>query len=149
MLPGLLFGLLGLVFGVGAALAGSPVLAVMAATASLLAAGGSLVLFRQLRDAGEQTSSAVDAISLRHYELFAAQQPHTARSCLDPQTGLPDERFFELALEGRAAAARRHLWPLTLALVDVTAEPRTPEALAGLAGLLRPTLREADIACRL
>jgi GGDEF domain-containing protein len=149
MLPGLLFGLLGLVFGVGAALAGSPVLAVLAATASLLAAGWSLVLFRQLHDAEEQTAAAVDAVSLRHYELFAAQQPHTARSCIDPQTGLPDERFFELALEGRVAAARRHLWPLTLVLVDVTADPPTPEALAGFAGLIRRTLREADIACRL
>src|SRR5947209_5142764 len=157
MLPGLLFGLLGLVFGVGAALTGSPVLAVLAATASLLAAGGTLVLFRQLRDAEEQTASAVDAVSLRHYELFAAQQPHTARSCLDPQTGLPDERFFELALEGRVAAARRHLWPVTLVLVEIefagSAEPGDDnagaEALAAFSVLLRRTLREADIACRL
>ena len=74
---------------------------------------------------------------------------------LDTETGLPDQRFFELALDGRVAAARRHLWPMTLVLIDLAlaADPgddeAVGEALASFAELLRRTLRESDIACRL
>ena len=53
------------------------------------------------------------------------------------------------------AAARRHLWPVTVVLLDVqfhegAADEQTrADALQSFAGLLRQTLREADIACRI
>jgi Diguanylate cyclase, GGDEF domain len=64
---------------------------------------------------------------------------------VDVDTGLPDNFFFELLLEGRVAAARRRLWPLALVMVEIQ-----PAATVGLfTVLLRRTIREADTACRI
>src|SRR5437016_6900811 len=108
-------------------------------------------MHRRVQEAEREASSAVDAVTLRHLELFTSGN----RTVLDTETGLPDQRFFELALDGRVAAARRHLWPMTLVLIDLAlaADPgddeAVGEALASFAELLRRTLRESDIACRL
>jgi len=152
MLPGLVLGLLGLAFGVGGAVLSSPVLGVAAGACALGAAGAALAAMRRVQEAEREATSAIDAVTLRHLELFTAAGN---RSVVDVETGLPDQRFFELALDGRVAAARRHLWPMTLVLVDLTVdadhgdERVTGEALASFATLLRRTLRESDIACRL
>ena len=152
MLPGLAVGLLGLAFGVAGAVLASPVFGVAAGACALGAAGMALAALRRVQEVEREASTAVDAVTLRHLELFTSAGN---RSVVDVDTGLPDQRFFELALDGRVAAARRHLWPMTLVLVDLTidADPgddRTAsEALSGFATLLRRTLRESDIACRL
>ena len=152
MLPGLLLGLLGLAFGVAGALAASPVLASAAGACALAAGGATIAMLRRVQEAEKEASSAIDAVTLRHLELFTATG---GRSVIDVDTGLPDQRFFELALDGRVAAARRHLWPMTLVLVDLaidsdpTDESGHIESLASFAALLRRTLRESDIACRL
>ncbi|MDP9070468.1 MAG: diguanylate cyclase, partial [Actinomycetota bacterium] len=84
-------------------------------------------------------------------DLPAGPEP---RTLIDHETGLPDGRFFDLAVEGRVAAGRRRLWPVTVVLIEVGPGPqsqvgrRRSEALAAFARLLRQTLREADIACR-
>jgi GGDEF domain-containing protein len=72
---------------------------------------------------------------------------------LDPTTGLFSESFFHVALENRIAAARRHLRPVAVVLVDVVSglpegEPVPVEAFP-VADTLKETLREADTACRL
>jgi diguanylate cyclase (GGDEF)-like protein len=72
---------------------------------------------------------------------------------LDAATGLPDNRYFTVALEERVAAARRHLWPTTVLLLQLRLtddEPLTAdEGVVQFAGLLRQTLRQSDVACRL
>jgi diguanylate cyclase (GGDEF)-like protein len=152
MLPGLVLGLLGLAFGVSGAVLSSPVLGVCAGACALAAGTATVAAVRKVQEAESQANNAIDAVTLRHLELFTAAGN---RSVVDAETGLPDQRFFELALEGRVAAARRHLWPMTLVLIDITidagpGDDRGPtEALAAFATLLRRTLRESDIACRL
>jgi len=152
MLPGLALGLLGLAFGAAGAVAASPVLAAAAGACAFAAGGTTVAMLRRVQEAEREASSAVDAVTLRHLELFTAAGNRTV---VDVETGLPDQRFFELALDGRVAAARRHLWPMTLVLVDlaITADPgdeeAVAEALSSFANLLRRTLRESDIACRL
>jgi GGDEF domain-containing protein len=71
----------------------------------------------------------------------------------DADTGLFSEAFFAVTLDTRIAAARRHLRPIALVLLDVVegmpaGEPSN--AAPGIvAGAARATLREADTACRL
>jgi diguanylate cyclase (GGDEF)-like protein len=152
MLPGLSLGLLGLASGVAGATLSSPVLALAAGGCALAAAGTTIAAFRQVQETEREVIDAVDTATLRHLELFTAVGN---RSVLDADTGLPDQRFFDLALDGRVAAARRHLWPMTLVLVDLTIavepsdERSLSEALSTFGTLLRRTLRESDIACRL
>jgi two-component system cell cycle response regulator len=72
---------------------------------------------------------------------------------VDPDTGLFSEPFFAVTLDNRIAAARRHLRPIALVLIDVVeglpaGDPR-PAGPATVAAAVRSTLREADTACRL
>jgi diguanylate cyclase (GGDEF)-like protein len=69
----------------------------------------------------------------------------TLPSVVDLNTGLPDNDFFELLLEGRVATARRRLWPLALVMVEIDSVP----AVEVFTVLLRRTIREADVACRI
>ena len=150
-LPGLTAGLAGLAAGVGALVLELPELAVVAAACALLAGATSVFQVRRLRDA--ERDAAGSAALARLLDL-----PRSTRndSCdlLDAETGLPGLPFFNLALEGRVAAARRHLWPVTVLLVEIGLAPgcesgrAQSEAITGFADLLRRTLREADIACR-
>ena len=152
MLPGAAVGLMGLLLGAVSAIFGVAPLGLVAGACAL--AGGMIAIIqsRRVQEAESAAASAVDAVTLRHLELFTSARD---RSLVDDETGLPDQRFFELALEGRVAAARRHLWPVTLVLVHLEIdvppgdEHAEAEALASFSVLLRRTLREADIACRL
>lgn len=71
----------------------------------------------------------------------------------DPDTGLFSESFFNVALESRIAAARRHLRPVAVVLLEVVQglphnDPVDADAEL-VAESIRVTLREADTACRL
>lgn len=148
-LPGLFGGLAGCAFGVSGAVAGSPVLTVVAAACALLAGASSLALFERARQAERRAAIAAEELSnLRQFEVNAFSRQQTV---LDPDTGLPDARFFEVALDNRIASARRHLCPVTVVLVDFTPNPsqRLGEAVAGFTTLVRQTLREADVVCRI
>ena len=151
MLPGLLSGLAGLAAGVGAIVFALPALAGLAALCALAAAGASALLLRRVRAAEDEASAAAALTSMRDLQLAAEQ---SASDVVDEESGLPDGRFFELALDGRVASGRRHLWPVTVVLLDVELGPdvvsrgaRT-EAVRQFVSVLRRTLREADIACR-
>jgi diguanylate cyclase (GGDEF)-like protein len=152
MLASLLLGVAGLAFGVGGAVLGSPVLAIAAGGCALAAAGTTVAAMRTVRRVERRATAAADARNLRHLELFSAVGN---RSVVDPETGLPDQRYFMLALDGRVAAARRHLWPMTLVLVDLAIgtasgeEPGPAPTLHAFADLIRRTLRESDIVCRM
>ena len=148
-LPGLVAGLAGLAFGVSAAVLSSPGLAVVAAACALAAGGASLVMLERVHRAEREADAA------RHQDPPAEPEDLTL-PLVDPETGLPDRHYFELALDGRVAAARRHLWPVTVVLLDVGLQPDAEDvtearaqAFASFSNLLRQTLREADIACRL
>ena len=150
-LPGLIAGLAGLAAGVGALVLERAELTVVAAGCAFMAGAVSVFQVRQIRDA--ERDAAGSAALARLLDL-----PRTPRGdsveLLDQETGLPDLPFFTLALEGRVAAARRHLWPVTVVLLEIGLAPECEtgrsraEAVAGFADLLRRTLREADIACR-
>ncbi|MGB1882002.1 MAG: hypothetical protein ACPHTD_14905, partial [Gammaproteobacteria bacterium] len=62
----------------------------------------------------------------------------------DPDTGLLGERYFVVTLEARVAAARRHLRPLALVLVEaVTDAAGSANAVDAMlaADVIRETLR--------
>jgi diguanylate cyclase (GGDEF)-like protein len=72
----------------------------------------------------------------------------------DPETGLLDERVFVVSFERKVAAARRHLRPLCLVLLDLSSglpdeAGERRRALGRFGTVVRETLRDADIACRL
>ncbi len=70
----------------------------------------------------------------------------------DPDTGLLGERYFVITLEARVAAARRHLRPLALILLEAVHDPTgtAPSIDATIAAdVVRETLRDADTLCRL
>ncbi|MEM9468259.1 MAG: diguanylate cyclase [Actinomycetota bacterium] len=71
----------------------------------------------------------------------------------DPVTGLFNHEYFLVALDSRIAAARRHLRPVAVALVEVVegreGTDRPPADAIDVADALRETLRESDTATRL
>jgi len=150
-LPGLGAGLAGMACGVAALVLEAPLLG-LAAAAFALGAGATTVLQVQRLQQSETELAAATALN----SLLDLPQParETARSFIDDATGLPDGRFLSLAVEGRVAGARRHLWPVTIVLLEVglragCQDPRQQaQAFVEFAALLRRTLREADVVCR-
>jgi GGDEF domain-containing protein len=74
-------------------------------------------------------------------------------SLTDASTGLFNEQFFRVSLDTRVSAARRHLRPVAVVLVQVSEGVRegapAPVAPDFVAEGVRATLRDADTACRL
>src|SRR5439155_21731335 len=116
-LLGLIAGLAGLALGTGAVVLHLPVLAVAAAGCALLAGAASVLLLQRLQESERRCAGASALTKL--LDLPRPARNETA-GLVDPESGLPDRRFFELAVEGRVAAARRHLWPVTVVLFDAT-----------------------------
>jgi diguanylate cyclase (GGDEF)-like protein len=140
-LPGLAIGVIGLGFGLAAAAESSRELAVVAAVCALGAGAFSMVADRL--DAAREQAPALAPTG----PILDVPEP----PILDTETGLPDQRYFGVALEERVAAARRHLWPTTVLLLEL--EPSDEHGLHSgvteFASLLRQTLRQSDVACRL
>ena len=74
-------------------------------------------------------------------------------SVIDEDSGLLDHRIFTVTFERKLAAARRHLRPLSLVLIDIG--PGLPVgsearrlALRRWGSMVTSTLRESDVACR-
>ena len=104
-------------------------------------------------------AAALDDVDLLVDDLNAGglpepPAPSPAEDALtDPETGLLNERFFSVTLEARISAARRHLRPVAVVVLEVVegihdAAPRAADA-ATIAAAIEKTLREADTACRL
>jgi len=76
----------------------------------------------------------------------------TARQAItDAATGLYTETYFRAAVEARVAAARRHLRPVAIVLMEVTGgsgEDRYQADPSDVSEHLMATLRESDTACR-
>lgn len=150
-LPGLGAALAGLAFGVAAAGLQVPLFGLVAAACALGAGATTVMQVRRLVRLEAKLAAGAVFTSL----LDLPQQARgEAESLIDEQTGLPDARFLDLAVEGRIAAGRRHLWPVTIVLLEVelrveynNARERT-RALVDFVALLRQALRESDVACR-
>ena len=147
-LPGLVSGLSGFAFGVAGAALQSLALAVVAGSFALLAGAYAIALIRGLR-AAEQRADTLQAAHSRLDDVGTGR----GRTLLDRETDLPDGRFFDLTLETRIAAARRHLWPITMVILEARPPFGAPAASSsdwlGFTTLLQQTLREADVICRL
>ena len=74
-------------------------------------------------------------------------------SLTDQLTGLFNEAFFRVTLDTRVSAARRHLRPVAVVLMQVAQGVRegspSPVSPMVVADGVRATLRDADTACRL
>ena len=134
------------------------VIGAVAALASVLAIAAVVVLVRRLR----QATAKLDEVASR-LDTLEDEEPGTAvpppmasassNTLTDHSTGLFSQEYFDVALDARLSAARRHLRPVAVVLVEVvegladgsprTAAPRT------VADSISATIRDADTACRM
>ena len=147
---GLLAGTLSLAFGVSSLVANSPVLGLLA---GLL---GALTCFLSAKTSGPERMTVPYQV-WHHGEdgspLISAAAYGGEPSLVDTQSGLLTGRYFQASLENRIAAARRHLRPVSIVLVEIfdgrdrKSQQRSEASYVG--DVIRKTMREADIACRL
>ena len=103
-----------------------------------------------VRSLGEQLAHAERESSNRAPIVVPAKR---ADSLTDEATGLFSEDYFRVAVDARIAAARRHLRPVAVVLLEVieglrTGAPQSAQPML-VAEMINATLREADTACRL
>ncbi len=156
--------------GVAALVMNLAVLGVVAGVGALVSGLAAAALAGRLRTSQEQLTTVgadlrrsrreLDALSAvfaeettrRSAQLTAAAPP--AEKVFDEATGLLDERFFAATVHQRVAAARRQLQPVSVVLIELDGLDRAnaqarEQALTVLGDIVRRTLRECDIACRL
>jgi diguanylate cyclase (GGDEF)-like protein len=173
VLMGIVPGLAGLALGTAGFAAASPVLALLAGACALISAAAAVSAVGALRSRDDEATElreriadlevAVDAgrealeVTGRFAEMMATREIEATEKQPEPvvnrDSGLLDERYFEVTLDSRVATARRHLQPVTLLLVTLEGEDENPAAwkatLVSFAKLLHETLREADTACQI
>lgn len=108
--------------------------------------------------------AAEDAVKSLGAQLAKAQNPlegtiEAAESVVnskailtDPETGLFTEDYFNVSINARIAAARRHLRPVAIAVVEVVRLNEGDDEAADaslVADAITKTLREADTSCRM
>jgi len=135
---------------------------------AVVAGGAALVVGHELQGRARARHLQIQVDVLQHQveELRAEQAasrraaleadrdllPPSDLSVIEPESGLHNQWFFDATLDARVSAARRHLRPLALVLLEVVEGVRegalatAPAALVG--ECIRRTLREADTACR-
>lgn len=158
---GILLGVVGVALGLLAAAADLPALAIAAGVCALLA---GMSAYR----AGELPSTEPDTVDVRlepeevvPAPVLPAEEPETAElletegddSLLDPITGLYGAEYFKATVGARILAARRHLRPVAVVVLEVVADAGQPTQRSvdpeRVAAAIRRTLREADTACHL
>ncbi len=111
------------------------------------AAEASRQKLKQANDRIKSLESDLETLRAEH------SSPPEERSALtDPESQLYSEAYFRVALDARIAAARRHLRPVAIALLEVNEGPASssiPVPPARAAESIRQTIRDADTACRL
>ncbi|HEY5887919.1 MAG TPA: diguanylate cyclase, partial [Acidimicrobiales bacterium] len=138
------------------------VMGAVVAVASVVAVAALVVLVRRLR----QATAKLDAVASRLDSLddeapVAAPAPAPAptpadassNTLTDESTGLFSQEYFDVALDARLSAARRHLRPVAVVLIEVVEglPDGTPRAAAPrtVADSISATIRDADTACRM
>jgi len=159
---GFIAGLVGVVAGIAGAVFMWPSAGIISAAACAACAGVFAFSIRRaeqevaaaredamLKEAQQRAKAAADERAAA--EIMADQ--HRNESIVDVPSGLLDHRVFAVTFERKVAAARRHLRPLSLVLLDLG--PGLPDdhsdrtqALTRWGAVLAQTLRESDIACR-
>jgi len=136
------------------------VIGAVAALASVLAVAAVVVLVRRLRQATAKLDEVASRLDTLEDEEPAGTGPAPApmasassNTLTDHSTGLFSQEYFDVALDARLSAARRHLRPVAVVLIEVvegladgsprTAAPRT------VADSIGATIRDADTACRM
>ncbi|MDH3680956.1 MAG: diguanylate cyclase [Acidimicrobiia bacterium] len=181
--PGLAAGGLGLLAGLCAVALDLPLLGLIAGGMAVAAAVISLRLARRLDeqgatqllveaelralqeradDAPAEANAEPDVVLVDH-DLSGEDEDdgddeeedgdEATAALIDHRTGLFSESFFLVALDSRIAAARRHLRPIAMVLLEVVeglpADEPSPVDARLVADTIKDTLREADTACRL
>ena len=117
---------------------------------------------QQAKATADRLQTELDTVANDHDEPYLDDEhldgdevpPAGLELLVDPDTGLFSEQFFAVTLDTRIAAARRHLRPVALILLDVVEglpQADIPQAAQSgvVAQAIRTTLREADLASRL
>ena len=104
-------------------------------------------------DAADQEDGVIDTTT-RPASIDARPQVAKDTDVLtDDSTGLFSESYFRVALDARLSAARRHLRPVAVVIIDVVRgvdeERPTPIDPGLVADGIRQTVRDADTACRM
>ncbi len=106
--------------------------------------------------AEEQTRKAKLQVADSQIDSSLSQRTKTeslAAELTDSETGLYGEGYFLASVEQRISAARRHLRPISVALIEVVNDPAAPNPTyadpVAVTTALADTLRDADTACRL
>jgi diguanylate cyclase (GGDEF)-like protein len=164
--------LAGLVLATALVVESSPVLALLAGACALTAAAVAvgavaglrrrerevedlrrrIVELEQVVSAGPEATEPTGPVSEMMTTPDIEAESDEDADLTDPESGLLDQRYFEVALESRVATARRHLQPVTLLLVTLEGERNDPawrDTLVSFSKLLQDTMREADTACRI
>ena len=105
-----------------------------------------------VRSLGEQLATA-QRESATTAASPAARQSLNADALMDPNSGLFSEEYFRVAIDARIAAARRHLRPVGVVILEVieglrSESPKTAPVEV-VAEVVNATFREADTACRM
>jgi GGDEF domain-containing protein len=143
-LAALLAGGLGLVAGLAGMLDGQKGFSLAAGVFALVAAALGFVAARQ--PAVSAPSAASVAMAHGALPVMPSDEPinHSV-------TGLFNENYFKATIDTRVLAAKRHLRPVSVALVAVSAGPdrSIPADMVKVSHAIRTTLRDSDIACHL
>jgi len=174
-LPGIAAGALGLAAGMIGLGLGAPSFGAVAGVLALAAGVAGLRIAQQLEEQAAIQSLVEDELRSVRTEAkdtearlrdelatFAAEADHDYGEgdgdeendpLIDQSTGLFSENFFLVALESRIAAARRHLRPVAIVILEVVeglpGDSPTPTEADTVTEAIKATLREADTACRL
>ncbi|HZR14689.1 MAG TPA: GGDEF domain-containing protein [Acidimicrobiia bacterium] len=161
--------------GVAAAVVDAPVLGIVAGIAGIVSGVAAAALAVRLRSSEDQLVSVGKDLQRLRRELdtlaaiFAeeatrrqaddaaaagASAANPAADVFDAVSGLLDERFFAVTVQQRVAAARRQLQPVSVVLfeldgLDGAGDEARDQAVAVLGDVVRRTLRECDVVCRL
>jgi len=101
-----------------------------------------------VKSLSEQLSTAEKRVGDVSAPIVISDSGAGGTALTDPATGLLNQEYFVVALEGRIAAARRHLRPVAAGVIQVVdgrqGDNRPNAEPALVADALRATLREAD-----
>ena len=101
------------------------VLGAVAAVASVLAVAAVVVLVRRLRrprpswTRSPRASTTLEDDGRRRRARSAALAEASSNTLTDESTGLFSQEYFDVALDARLSAARRHLRPVAVVLIEV------------------------------
>jgi diguanylate cyclase (GGDEF)-like protein len=144
---GLIAGGFGLAAGLAGMIDGQKALSLVAGLLALVAAILGFVAARQPGPAARAAaSSPTHGSKANPMTVMASDEPINHIT-----TGLFNEKYFRATIDTRVLAAKRHLRPVSVALIAVSAgsDRHVPADMVKVSQAIRTTLRDSDIACHL